>query len=73
MTIDLRKLIVTVTVILVLISIMAFISAHPDVYIIETFREDFDPAIDNVPNDFDPNARNTVLVFQNPWLFEDAI
>lgn len=37
---------------------------------IDTLREDVDPAIDNVPddpNDFgDPNARNTVLVYQNP-------
>ena len=44
---------------------------HDDVTdYIDTFREDVDPAIDNVPddpNDFgDPNARNTVLVFQNP-------
>lgn len=37
---------------------------------IDTLKEDVDPAIDNVPddpNDFgDPNAANTVLVFQNP-------
>ena len=44
---------------------MVLISVHPDAHIIDTFREDVDPAIDNVPNDFDPNARNTVLVFQN--------